>query len=131
MTRTGTVGPRNRPVLRIKKTRVKFNLANTAAKNRARRITKKYGRLQSDKGLASTIANLGLTKGSKAINLVLGKKLIDKGIERLPDIVNFGTSKIKNKNIQGALDPDFASCIFQEAQNRAQKKLNDFNNFLG
>ena len=57
--------------------------------------------------------------GSKAINLVLGKKLIDKGIESLPDIVKFGASKIKNKNIQQALDSDIANCVVEEAQKRA------------
>ena len=57
--------------------------------------------------------------GSKAINLVLGKKLIDKGIESLPDIVKSGTSKIKNKNIQRALDSDIANYVVEEAQKRA------------
>ena len=38
--------------------------------------------------------------GSKVIHSVLGKKLIDKGIESLPDIVKFGALKIKNKNIR-------------------------------
>ena len=33
--------------------------------------------------------------GLKAVNSVLGKKLIDKIIESLPDIVKFGASKIK------------------------------------
>ena len=80
VTRTRTVGPRNRRAPRIKKKRVRFNLANTPTQDRARRIkttttTKKYRRLQSGKGLASTIANLGLTVSSKAINSVIGKKL--------------------------------------------------------
>ena len=35
---------------------------------------KKYRRLKSGKGLANTIANLGLTMGSKTITLVLRKK---------------------------------------------------------
>ena len=98
--RTRTVGPRNRRAPRIKKKRVRFNLANTPTQDRARRIKKKYRRLQLGKRLASTIAKLGLTMGLKAVNSVLGKKLIDKIIERLPDIVKFGASKIKNKNIQ-------------------------------
>ena len=69
--------------------------------------------------------------GSKAINSVLGKKLIDKGIESLPDIVKFGASKIKNKNIQRALDSDIANYVVEEAQNRAQNQLNNLNNLFG
>ena len=55
--------------------------------------------MQSRRGLASTIANLGLKMGSKVINSVLGKKLIDKGIENIPNLVRYGSSKIKNKNV--------------------------------
>ena len=74
VTRSRTVEPRNRRAPRIKKRRVRFNLANKPTQDRPRRIKKKeYRRLQSGKGLAGTIANLGLTMSSKAINLVLGK----------------------------------------------------------
>ena len=69
--------------------------------------------------------------GSKAINSVLGKKLIDKGIESLPDIIKLGTSKIKNKNIRRALDSDIANYVVEEAQNRAQNQLNNLNNLFG
>ena len=61
--------------------------------------------------------------GSKAINSALGKKLIDKGIESLPDIVKFGLSKIKNKNVLWALDSDIANYVIEEAQNRTQNQL--------
>ena len=87
--------------------------------------------MQLGKGLASTVANLGLTMGSKAINSVLGKKLIYKGIESLPDTVKFGASKIKNKNIQRALDSDIANYVVEEAQNRAQNQLANLNNLFG
>ena len=69
--------------------------------------------------------------GSKAINSVLGKKLIDKGTESLPDIIKLGTSKIKNKNIRRALDSDIANYVVEEAQNRAQNQLNNLNNLFG
>ena len=69
--------------------------------------------------------------GSKAINLVIGKKLIDKGIESLTDIVKFGASKIKNKNIQRALDSDIANYVVEEVQNRAQNQLANLNNLFG
>ena len=40
VTRTRTVGPRNRRAPRIKKKRVRFNLANTPTQDRTRRIKK-------------------------------------------------------------------------------------------
>ena len=69
--------------------------------------------------------------GSKAINSVLEKKLIDKGIKSLPDIVKFGASEIKNKNIQRVLDSDIANYVVGEAQNRAQNQLNNLNSLFG
>ena len=119
VTRTRTVWPRYKWQERIKKKRVRFNLANTPTRGKARRIKRKYRRFQSGKGLASTIANLVLAIGSKSINLVLGKKLIDNGVESLPGIVKFGASKIKNKSIQQALDSDIANYVVEEEQNRA------------
>ena len=68
--------------------------------------------------------------GSKAINSELGKKLIGKGIESLLDIVRFGASKIKNKNIQRALDSMIVKYVVEEAQNKAQEGLNHLNNLF-
>ena len=62
---------------------------------------------------------------------MLGKRLIDKGIESLPDIVKFGASKVKNKNIQRALDSNIAKYVVKEAQNKAQEQLNNLNNLFG
>ena len=42
----------------------------------------------------------GNSMSSKAIILWLEKKLIDKGIEQVPNLYRCRTSKIKNKNIQ-------------------------------
>ena len=124
--KTRTVGPRNRGKERAKKKRVRFNLTNTPTQDRTRRIKKKRcRRLQSGRGPASTLANLGLKIGSKAINSVLRKKLIDKGIANIPNIVRYGSSKIKNKNVQRALDSDIANYIVKEAQNKAKNKLNN------
>ena len=63
--------------------------------------------------------------GSKAINSALGKKLIDKGIENIPNLVRYGSLKIKNKNVQGALGSDIANYIVEETQNKAKDKLNN------
>ena len=61
--------------------------------------------------------------GSKAINSVLGKKIIDKEIENIPNLVKYGTSKIKNKNVRRALNSDIANCVVEETQNKAKNKL--------
>ena len=61
---------------------------------------------------------------------MLGKKLTDKGNESLPDIVKFGALKIKNKNIQPALDSDIAKYVVEEAQSRAKNQLANLNNLF-
>ena len=61
--------------------------------------------------------------GSKAINSVLGKKMIDKGIENIPNLFRYGASKIKNKNVQQALNCDIANYVMKETQNKAKNKL--------
>lgn len=62
---------------------MRFALANTPAQDRVRRIKKKYRKLrgigQTGSGLVSTLANLGLQMGSKAINSVLGKNINGQG----------------------------------------------------
>ena len=79
-------------------------------------------RKQTGKGLASDLANLGIKMGSKAINFVLGKKLIKKGIENIPNVFKYEVSKVKNKNIQRALNSDIANYVVEEAQNKVQNK---------
>ena len=100
MSRTRTIGPRNR---RKTKKKVRFALTNTPTQDRVRRIKKKkeeLRRAQTGKGLAGNLANLGISMGSKAINSVLGKEIIDKGIENIPNLFRYGASKIKSKNVQ-------------------------------
>ena len=61
--------------------------------------------------------------GSKAINSVLGKKLIDKGIENIPNLYRYRTSKIKNKNVQRGLNSNVENYVVEETQNKAKNKL--------
>ena len=61
--------------------------------------------------------------GSIAINSVLGKKLIDKGIENIPNLYRYRTSKIKNKNVQRGLNSDVENYVVEETQNKAKNKL--------
>ena len=51
------------------------------------------------------------------------KKLIDKGIENIPNIFKYGVSKIKNTNVQRALNSDMADYVIEETQNQAKNKL--------
>ena len=75
--------------------------------------------------MVGNLAKLGLNMGSKAINSVFGKKLINEGIKQIPNIYKYGTSKIKNKNVQRALNSDLAIIVVDETQSRAKNSLNN------
>ena len=125
MSRTRTIGPRNR---RKTKKKVRFALTNTPTQDRARRIKKKkeeLRRAQTGKGLAGNLANLGISMGSKAINSVLGKEIIDKGIENIPNLFRYGASKIKSKNVQRAFNSNIVNYVMEETQNKAKNKLSN------
>ena len=49
------------------------------------------------------------------------KNLIDKGIENIPALVKYGTSK--NKNVQQALNSDIANYVIEETH-RTKQKIN-------
>ena len=99
------------------KRRVRFNLTSSALKKLRRRR-----RAQTGSGLASNLASLGLNMRSKAINSVLGKKLINKGIDSIPSVFKYGVSKIKNKNVQRALNSDIGNYVVDEAKNIVRAK---------
>ena len=61
--------------------------------------------------------------GLRAITSVLGKKLIDKAIENIRNLVKYDSSKIKNKNVQQTLNSDIANYVVEETQNKAKNKL--------
>ena len=63
--------------------------------------------------------------GSKAINSLIGQRLIDKGIENISNIFKYGLSKIKNKNFQRAFNSDIADYVVEKTQNQAKNKLNN------
>ena len=71
----------------------------------------------------------GFDLGSKALGSEFGKKLINKGIDNIPNLFKFGASKIKNENVKRALDSEIASMVVNEAQGRARKKYNSTNLF--
>ena len=99
VSRTRTVGPRNKQKPNKK---VMFALANTPTQNKAKTIKKNYRNLhrtQTGKGLADNLANVRIIMGSKAINSVTGKKLLEKWIEKIQHVFKYGVSKIKNKKV--------------------------------
>ena len=77
---------------------------------------------QSGKGLGSNLIKAGFDLGSKALGSDIGKKLINKGIDNIPNIFKFGASKIKNKTVNHALNSEIADLVVNEAQNRVRKK---------
>lgn len=64
--------------------------------------------------------------GSKALNSSIGKQIINKGIDNLPNIFKYRVSKIKNKNVKKALDSVIANILVDEAQNKVRGKANDW-----
>ena len=84
-----------------------------------------YDRVQGGRGLASNLAKAGLELGSKALGSEVGRRLINKGIDNIPNIFKFGASKIKNKNVRRAIQSDIADMVVKEAQNRARNKYDN------
>ena len=72
---------------------------------------------QSGKGLGGNLAKLGIEMGSRALHSSIGKRLINKGIDNIPDIFKYGVSKI-NKNLKRALDSEVADMVVEEAQKK-------------
>ena len=61
---------------------------------------KVYDRVVNDQtgsGLGSNLVKAGFDLGAKALGSEFGKKLINKGIDNIPNLFKFGASKIKNK----------------------------------
>ena len=87
------------------------------------RLTPVYDKVnQSGKVLGSTLFKAGINLGSKAIGSEFGKKIINKGIDNIPDMFKFVVSKIKNKNVKKILSSDISDMIVDETQNRAKSK---------
>ena len=50
-------------------------------------------------GLGSDLIKTGINLSSRALGSDIGKKIINKGIDNIPNIFRFSRSKVKNKNI--------------------------------
>ena len=112
--RVKAIGPRRN------NRRIYFNLP----KEGFRKIKQKRKAQQSGKGLGSKLIKAGFDLGSKALGSDIGKKLINKGIDSIPNIFKFGASKVKNKTVNRALNSEIADLVVNEAQGRARKKYN-------
>ena len=85
-------------------------------------MIRKHKRIQSGSGLGGDLIKTGISLGSKALGSDIGKKIINKGIDNIPNIFRFGRSKVKNKRIKKALESERADSVVNEAQNKARKK---------
>ena len=75
-------------------------------------------------GLGSDLIKTGINLSLRALGSDIGKKIINKGIDNIPNIFRFGRSKVKNKNIKKALESEIADLVVSEAQNKVRKKYN-------
>ena len=82
--------------------RILLNLAAPAFK----KIKAKRKRLKTGKGIAENLAKTGFELGSRALGTKIGQKLINRGIDNIPNIFSFAASKIKNKNGPKALQSE-------------------------
>ena len=110
VTRARKVGPRKH------KKQIFVNLAAPDFK----KIRSK--RRLAGRGVGEKIVKLGIEMGSKALNSLFGKRLIEKSIDNIPNIFKFGASKIKNKNLKRALDSKVANMVVEEAQKKVANK---------
>ena len=118
VSRNRTIGPR-RNVRRKKK----------QEQNRVARVNQLYPDMlpQIGSGIGQNLLKAGINLGSKAIGSDIGKKIINKGIDNIPNIFKFGRSKIKNKNIKKALKSEIADMVVGEVKDQARKKYNSTN----
>ena len=58
---------------------------------------------------------------SNVLNSAVGRKIINKGIDNIPNMFKYGVTKIKNKNVKRALNSDIANIVVDEAQKKVRK----------
>ena len=92
------------------------------AKEGFRKIKQKRKQQQSGQWLGSNLLKAGFGLSSKAIGSEIGKKIINKGIDNIPNIFKFGVSKIKNKNVKNTLNSEITNMVVDETQNKAKKR---------
>ena len=66
----------------------------------------------------------GINLGSRALGSDIGKKIINKGIDNIPNILKFVRFKVKNKRIKTALESEIADLVVSDAQKKVRQKYN-------
>ena len=85
-----------------------------------KKIYRKLPRAQTRKGFAGNSRD---KHGLQSNKFCTWKKIIDKGIENIPNFLRYGLSKIKNKNVKRTLTSDIANYVVEKTQNKAKNKL--------
>ena len=80
-------------------------------------------RKQSGKGIGENLAKLGFEMGSRPINSSLRKRPINKGVDSILSIFEYGVSKRKNKNLKRGLDSDVADIMVEKGQTKLATSL--------
>ena len=127
VTRNRTIGPRkNNRMIYLNEAAPAFRKIKRRRQEIINRFNPIYDRvnIQTGSGLTSNLVKARFDLGSKALSSEFGKKLINKGIDNIPNILKFGVSKIKNKNAQKVLNSEIADLVVNEVQGRARKKYN-------
>ena len=89
-----------------------------------------YDRInQSGSGTSLDLLRTGLNLGSRAIGSDIGKRIINKGIDSIPNLFKFGRSKVKNQRIKNALESEIADLVVDGAVNKA-RKIYDSNDLI-
>ena len=70
-----------------------------------------------------------LNLGSRAIGSDIGKRIINKGIDNIPNIFKSGRSKVKSQRTKNALESEIADLAVDEVVNKA-RKIYDSNNLI-
>ena len=128
MARNRAIGPRRQrkrkpiPKITLKKNKqmgweIRRDKRNDAADNNVD--------FQVGSGMGSTLLKIGVSLGSQAINLTIGKKLINKGINSIPNIFRFSRKKVKNKKLKKILKSDIADLVVDETQKKVRQKYDD------
>ena len=84
---------------------------------------------QSGSRIGLDLLRTGLNLGSRGIGSDIGKKIINKGIDNIPNIFKFGRSKVKNQRIKNALESEIAGLVVDEVVNKA-RKIYDSNDLI-
>ena len=111
------MGPGSTRSAKVTKKKVRFT-PSTLLRERLVRI-KRYRdsrKGQTGSGLASDLAKIGLTMGWKVLNSAVGRKIINKGIDNIPNMFKYGNWALKR-----ALNSDIANIVVDEAKNKVRK----------